>query len=196
MRQFGARPAEPSLARDKPAELRDRFAAAMAQPVVVAVGGMSMGTLDLVPQALEALGVRWVFHGVAVKPGKPVAYGLGPGGQHVFGLPGNPASAFVCSWLFVRMAITGLQGFAPPQPPRRWRATLNRSLEASRDPRPAFLPARVWNEAQRGMVAEPCEWGGSGDPFGLAAANALLFRARPTEEAEAGGMVEVILIAE
>ncbi|MBN2561264.1 MAG: molybdopterin molybdotransferase MoeA [Phycisphaerae bacterium] len=192
LRQFGAEPCQPTLARDTVGELRSRFAEAMTQPVVIAVGGMSMGTLDLVPRVLAELGVRWLLHGVAIRPGRPVAYGRGPAGQHVFGLPGNPVSAFVCAWLFVRMVIAGLHGFVP-QPPRRWRATLATALNASGDPRPAFLPARVWNDAQQGMMADPCKWRGSADPFTLAAANALLVWQKPTDTIEAGRAVEVIL---
>lgn len=195
VRQFGAEPVETRLARDTAADLKAAFAEAFRQPVVVAVGGMSMGTLDLVPQVLAEMGVRWVFHGVAVKPGKPVAYGVGPDGQHVFGLPGNPVSAYLCAWLFVRMAIRGMQGF-PPEPPQRWRATLAKAMKPSHDPRTAFAPARAWNDAERGIMVEPTAWGGSADPFGLASANALLVRTQPTEAAAVGDFVEVIFISE
>ncbi len=194
MRQFGARSAPAGIARDRPAELKQRLAQALKQPLVIAVGGMSMGTRDLVPQAVDELGVHLAFHGVAVRPGKPIAYGRGPAGQHVFGLPGNPVSVFVCAWLFVRMVIRGLQGF-PPRPPQRWPATLAGPLKAGRDQRPAFLPGRVWNDPHKGLTAQPCEWTGSADPFGLALANALLVRTRPTEAAEPGDVVEVILIS-
>lgn len=194
MRQFGAQPHDCGIARDDPAELRERFSSALRHPIVIAAGGMSMGTLDLVPQVLAELGVEWKFHGVRVRPGKPIAYGIGPDGQHVFGLPGNPVSAYVCSWLFVRMAVRGLMGHAV-LPPHRWRASLNREMTAARDARPAFVPARVWNDEQRGMVADPCGWGGSGDPFGQALANALLVRENPTETAIVGCHVDVILIS-
>jgi len=196
LRQFGAEPRSSTIARDTTTELKDRFTEALNQPLVLAVGGMSMGTLDLVPQVLAELGVQWAFHGVAVQPGKPLAYGRGPAGQHVFGLPGNPVSVFVCAWLFVRMVIRGLQGYLPMKPPQRWRATLAKPLNASRDPRPAFVPARVWHDEHHGMMTEPCRWGGSGDPFGLAEANALLFLPTPTEPSEAGRTLDIILTSD
>ncbi len=196
LRRFGAEPDEPVIACDKTDDLKRLLGQALARPVVLAVGGMSMGTLDLVPQVFEELGVRWAFHGVSLKPGKPVAYGRGPDGQHVFGLPGNPVSAFVCAWLFVRMVVRGLQGFLPAAPPPRWRATLAGPIEPSRDPRPLFVPARVWNDAEQGMIAEPCKWHGSSDLFALADANALLFRPTPTKAAEAGDPVDVILMTD
>lgn len=194
VRQFGGTPAHLGITEDNESVLRKRLSEALKSPVVVAAGGMSMGTLDLVPKVLADLGVNWIFHGVQVRPGKPIAYGRGPAGQHVFGLPGNPVSAFVCSWLFVRMAIRGLQGHVV-RPPHRWRATLAREIPPAKDPRPAFVPARVWNNAEWGFTAEPCGWGGSGDPFGAALANALLCRDTPTESLPIGSTVDVILIS-
>lgn len=194
MRQFGATPHHVGIIRDNEDELREKLSKALAHPVLIAVGGMSMGTLDLVPKVFAKLGVEWRFHGVNMRPGKPVAYGRGPAGQHVFGLPGNPVSAYVCSWLFVRMAVRGLAGHAV-RPPHTWRATLTRPLKPSKDGRPAFLPARVWNDAGQGMVVEPCGWGGSGDPFGAALANALIVRREPAVAVDAGGPADVILIS-
>jgi len=155
---------------------------------------MSMGTLDLVPGAFESLGVRWLFHGVEMRPGKPVAYGLGPAGQHVVGLPGNPVSSFVCAWLFVRMIVRGLQGFAV-RPPERIRATLAADLKPVHDARPAFVPARVQSDATSGLIVTPVAWGGSGDPFGLASANALLCRDAPTTSSVSGDPASVILLS-
>lgn len=193
MQQFGAVPARIGIARDDDADLRKQLRQALQSPVVITVGGMSMGTLDLVPKTCAELGVSWRFHGVSMRPGKPVAYGRGPEGQHVFGLPGNPVSAFVCSWLFVRMAVRGLVGH-PVTPPHRLRATLTRDIKPKRDPRPAFVPARFWNHSKAGELVEPCAWGGSGDPFGLAMANALLVLDNPTNGLSTDETVEVIPI--
>lgn len=191
VRRFGGAPVAFDIVPDDGAALRNALTSALRHPVVLTAGGMSMGTHDLVPRIAEALGIAWRFHGVRIRPGKPVAYGVGPIGQHVFGLPGNPVSAYVCAWLFARMAIRGLQGH-PVLPPHRWRATLARDLPAHRDPRPAFLPARVWNDAADGPMADACAWSGSADPFGLALANALLVIAQPATPLKAGDAVEVI----
>jgi len=193
-RQFGAVARESGIVRDNKPDIRQAMTDALQAPIVVASGGMSMGTHDLVPGVLAELGVTWRFHGVRVRPGKPIAYGRGPDGQHVFGLPGNPASAFVCAWLFVRMAIRGLQGF-PVLPPHRLQATLTKDVPPARDGRPAFSPARVWNRAEQGLVAEPCRWGGSADPFGPALANALLVREEPTRLLAAGTPAEIIYVS-
>jgi molybdopterin molybdotransferase len=83
--------------------------------VLVTTGGVSVGPHDLVRRALEELGVREVFWGVAVKPGKPLSFGV-RGRTLVFGLPGNPVSSLVGATLFVRPALLALQGAADPHP--------------------------------------------------------------------------------
>jgi molybdopterin molybdotransferase len=80
--------------------------------VVVTSGGVSVGRHDLVRETLAELGVEEVFWRVAVKPGKPVAFGVRDS-TLVFGLPGNPVSSLVAFELFVRPALRGLQGAIP-----------------------------------------------------------------------------------
>ena len=83
--------------------------------VLVTSGGVSVGPHDLVRTIGAELGVEEVFWGVAVKPGKPVWFGV-RGGSLVFGLPGNPVSSLVGFELFVRPAVLALQGAASPGP--------------------------------------------------------------------------------
>ena len=83
--------------------------------VLVTSGGVSMGPHDLVRRVASELGVSEVFWGVAVKPGKPLAFGV-RGSTLVFGLPGNPVSSLVGTLLFVRPALLARQGAAHPQP--------------------------------------------------------------------------------
>ena len=80
--------------------------------VLVSSGGVSVGPHDLVRRVLAELGVEEVFWGVAVKPGKPLAFGVRDG-TLVFGLPGNPVSSLVSVELFVRPALAALQGAEP-----------------------------------------------------------------------------------
>ncbi len=192
MSQFGALPTPSTIAMDTLEDLKAKFFRALEQPIVLVSGGMSMGTLDLAPEALAELGVLWLMHGVSVRPGRPVAYGRGSDGQHVFGLPGNPVSVFVCGWLFVRCVVAGLQGL-PPRPPQRVPATLVGEIKAHRDARPAFVPARTWIDASHGLMAEPCRWRGSADVFGAAEGTGLLCIPTPREGMAAGSRVDVIL---
>ena len=89
--------------------------------VLVTSGGVSVGPHDLVRRILGELGVEEDFWGVAVKPGKPLAFAM-RGATLVFGLPGNPVSALVGVELFVRPALRALQGAAEPGPELRDRA--------------------------------------------------------------------------
>jgi molybdopterin molybdotransferase len=83
--------------------------------VLVTSGGVSVGPHDLVRRIEAELGVEEVFWRVAVRPGKPVSFGV-RGGTLVFGLPGNPVSSLVGCELFVRPALLALQGAAEPGP--------------------------------------------------------------------------------
>jgi molybdopterin molybdotransferase len=73
---------------------------------LVVTGGVSAGARDHVPAALERAGVEAIFHGLAVRPGKPVLGGVGPQGQPVLALPGNPVAALV---LARRLALPALR---------------------------------------------------------------------------------------
>jgi molybdopterin molybdotransferase len=103
------------VAVDDEAVHREALAHALAADVVVTSGGVSVGPHDLVRRIEAELGVEEVFWGVAVKPGKPVSFGV-RGRTLVFGLPGNPVSALAGFELFVRPAVLRLQGAADPGP--------------------------------------------------------------------------------
>jgi molybdopterin molybdotransferase len=85
------------------------------EDVLVTSGGVSAGDFDLLPKAAERAGFELLFHGVAMRPGKPVAFGR-RGAALWFGLPGNPVSSAVCFRLFVRRALDALEGDALPGP--------------------------------------------------------------------------------
>ena len=83
--------------------------------VLVTSGGVSMGPHDLVRRVAAELGVEEVFWGVAVKPGKPLAFGI-RNETLVFGLPGNPVSSLVGALVFVGTALRAQQGMERPEP--------------------------------------------------------------------------------
>jgi molybdopterin molybdotransferase len=118
----------PSVADDE-ASTREAIARGLDADVLVTSGGVSVGAHDLVRAAQAELGVEEVFWQVAVRPGKPVAFGV-RGGTLVFGLPGNPVSSLVGFELFVRPALLALQGLP--------------------DPRPQYLPGRLDAAVSRG----------------------------------------------
>jgi molybdopterin molybdotransferase len=87
----------------------------LAANVLVSSGGVSVGPHDLVRSVGAELGIEEVLWGVAVKPGKPLWFGVRDE-TLVFGLPGNPVSSLVCFELFVRPAVLALQRAAEPLP--------------------------------------------------------------------------------
>jgi molybdopterin molybdotransferase len=94
---------------------RAAIARGLEADVLVTSGGVSMGPHDLVRRVAAELGVEEIFWGVAVKPGKPLSYGV-RGETLVFGLPGNPVSSLVGALVFVRPALLARQGHANPAP--------------------------------------------------------------------------------
>ena len=94
---------------------REALARGLEADVLVTSGGVSVGPHDLVRRIEADLGVVEVFWKVAVKPGKPLAFGVRDG-TLVFGLPGNPVSALVCFELFVRPAVLARQGVRDARP--------------------------------------------------------------------------------
>jgi molybdopterin molybdotransferase len=94
---------------------RQALERALAADVAVTSGGVSVGPHDLVRAVAAELGVEEVFWGVAVKPGKPLSFGV-RGRTLVFGLPGNPVSSLVGCELFIRPALLALQGAVDPAP--------------------------------------------------------------------------------
>jgi len=103
------------IAEDDESFHRKAIARALDADVVVTSGGVSVGPHDLVRMIAAELGVEEVFWGVAVKPGKPVSFGV-RGRTLVFGLPGNPVSTLAGFELFVRPAMLRLQGASEPGP--------------------------------------------------------------------------------
>jgi molybdopterin molybdotransferase len=132
--------------------------------VLILSGGVSMGKFDLVPKVLARLGVEEVFHNVAQRPGKPMWFGIGPQGQAVFGLPGNPVSTLVCLSRYVIPAIAEAMGTRRSAPERLALAapvTFQHSLTY-------FLPVTLEHDEWGRPWAHPRPPNGSGDFLSLA----------------------------
>ena len=87
-------------ARDTIESLETALAACAGADVMIFSGGSSVGERDLIVDLVERHGTM-VFHGIAVKPGKPIAFGTREDGKVWFGLPGNPLSTWVGFLIFV-----------------------------------------------------------------------------------------------
>ncbi len=134
-----------------------------SREVLILSGGVSMGQRDFVPGVLQELGVERVFHKIAQRPGKPMWFGIGPQGQAVFALPGNPVSALVCGRRYVLPALLEAMGLNTP-------ATETVRLADSLDQPAAlswFVPVRLRHEADGVRRAVPMPSPTSGDFSGL-----------------------------
>lgn len=159
--------------------------------LIVTLGGASVGDHDLVRAAGEALGLSMKVASVAVRPGKPTFFGVLADGRRMLGLPGNPASAFVCAELFLRPILKAYQGDPAPFFTITARAA---TPLAANGPREHWMRARLTH--QDGAI--------SVHPYGdqdsslvtvFAAADALLRRPAGAPAVEAGGLVEVLPLA-
>lgn len=130
--------------------------------VLILSGGVSMGRFDYIPQVLQELGVRVVFHKVSQRPGKPLWFGVGAGGQTVYALPGNPVSTLTCVVRYVFPGLLAAQGATPSE-------VETIPLAQSYEVKPSltvFLPVKLaHNEA--GQCATPQPTQGSGDFISL-----------------------------
>lgn len=152
--------------------------------LIVTVGGASVGDYDLVKPALGRLGLILAVGSVNVRPGKPTWFGTLGDGRRVLGLPGNPASAFVCAELFLKPLIAALQGAMAG--PRMEPAILAEDL-------PANGAREHWMRAvmtPNGLVALPDQDSSLVTVF--AGADALLRRAANAPAARAGERVEML----
>jgi molybdopterin molybdotransferase len=149
---------------DDETRLTDRLSLHLAtHEALILSGGVSMGRFDLVPKVLKSLGVREVFHRVAQRPGKPMWFGVGPRGQAVFGLPGNPVSTLICLVRFAIPAVTAAMGTRRPRPER---IALAKSV-AFDLPLAYFLPVAVEIDEWGQPWASPRPTNTSGDFLSL-----------------------------
>lgn len=112
--RLGVEPIDMGVVRDHPHLLEQALLeASSCADVILTSGGVSVGEADFMKQLLEQLG-QVVFWKIAMKPGRPLAYGK-VGNAHYFGLPGNPVSVMVTFYQFVREAMLVLMG--QPEPP-------------------------------------------------------------------------------
>lgn len=180
------------VVRDDPALLERAFAEAAANAdVVITSGGVSVGEADFVKAMLDRLG-EVVFWKIAMKPGRPLAYGK-IRGAHFFGLPGNPVSVMVTFYQFVRDALLVLSGANPVEPVPSFNATCTARLKKA--------PGRT--EFQRGVLARgadgtltvrPTGEQGSGVLKSMSEANCFIILGDATGNVEAGTSVEVQLL--
>lgn len=188
VRQAGALPDRRPAVGDDPDALARAFAAALADTdLLLTTGGVSVGDHDHVKPALEAAGVSLSVWKVAVKPGKPLAFGRHASGTPVLGLPGNPVSALATFTVFAGPAIRRLLGDPRPAP-ARVRARLTGPIR-HRPGRTELSRATLRREGEEWVVT-PHGNQGSGALVAIGQSNALVVVPAESTGLEAGTLVE------
>jgi len=192
VREAGGIPRFLGIARDNAESLRQHFAKVGDADALITIGGVSMGDYDCVKDVAAELGAEQSFWKVAMRPGKPNAYGR-LAGVPWWGLPGNPVSSMVSFLQYVRPALRKLGGCSDLFLP-----TVDAVLEHEIKSRPRFL------FLYRGVIrwnAESSHWSvrttgpqGSGIMSSLAAANCLISVPEDQVEVAAGARVKVQLL--
>jgi len=177
---------------DDPSLLEEAFGEAAANAdVVITSGGVSVGEADFVKRMLDELG-EVVFWKIAMKPGRPLAYGR-IGGAHFFGLPGNPVSVMVTFYQFVREALLKLMGVDPVAPVPTFPATCATRLRKAPG-RTEFQRAVVSRGPDGALTVRPTGEQGSGILKSMSEANCFIILGDATGNVEPGATVEVQLL--
>ncbi|GIU73037.1 MAG: molybdopterin molybdenumtransferase MoeA [Bryobacteraceae bacterium] len=186
VRQAGGEAVVLEPVRDRLEATVAALAEALKQDLVLLSGGVSAGKYDVVEQALAHFGAEIYFDRVLIQPGQPCVFGRA-GRTFFFGLPGNPASTFVCFEIFARAALDLLGGMREPRLPL--------ALAVLAEPfrhKPGltrFLPAQMEDGARIRLIP----WGGSGDIRALSLADCFLVAEPDRPAYEAGELIRVLM---
>ncbi len=181
------------VGKDDPNQLRLLIQEGLNSDLLLLSGGVSAGTMDLVPGILNQLGVTQVFHKVKVKPGKPIWFGVLEKNEkrtYVFGLPGNPVSSLIGFQLFVRAAIRKMMGL-PIKANQSVMAELTIDHQTRGD-RPVYWPGKLITDDSPIRKVKPLLWRGSSDLFALGEAEGLIFFPAEVHKNVAGQQVRFL----
>ena len=190
--RLGCEVIDMGVVEDAPEKLEHAFVtAADSADVVITSGGVSVGEADYVKKLLDKLG-EVVFWKIAMKPGRPLAYGK-VGNAHFFGLPGNPVSVMVTFYEFVRDALLILQGQREAAPLPMFKVALSAPIRK--------VPGRT--EFQRGILSADGNGGwtvrttgdqGSGILSSMSQANCFIVLESTIGNVAVGELVDVQLL--
>ncbi len=169
---------------DDKEQLKQEIGTALNVDIIILCGGVSAGDADYVPEILENLGVKKLFHKVKIKPGKPIWCGQLPSGGMVFALPGNPFSCHVTFKLFVEHYLKTCFGLPEEEPSM----LLLSAQKPKKTPFDEFFTATV------NQQLTPVLFNSSGDVKAALTANALAHHPADLPDLQAGDAVAFQLI--
>jgi molybdopterin molybdotransferase len=191
-RQLGVEATAFGIVPDDYDATRRALEAGLEYDVLLTSGGVSVGKFDFVKDVQDELGVQRRLWGVAMKPGKPLAFGVRER-TLVFGLPGNPVSAMVSFELFVRPALLRLMGYRKTTRPH-YQAIIEEDV-ANADGRTYVVRVRAWREDGMWHLSSTGAQG-SGILRSMVGANGLAFVPGGVRGIKAGEQVEFLLLRE
>jgi len=191
-RQLGVEATPFGIVPDDYDATRRAIRAGLEYDVLLTSGGVSVGKFDFVKDVQDELGVERRLWGVAMKPGKPVAFGV-RGGTLVFGLPGNPVSAMVSFELFVKPALLRLMGYRKTTRPL-YKAIIEEDV-ANADGRTYVVRVRAWREDGTWHISSTGAQG-SGILRSMVGANGLAFVPGGARGVRAGEAIDFLLMRE
>jgi len=190
VRECGGIPLQIGIAKDRRDDLLAKFRAAMRADLILSSGGVSVGDYDLVKEIMKEVGNRMQFWQVAMKPGRPLAFGS-LGDVPTVGMPGNPVSAMVSFEQFIRPAILKMLGHENLFR-RIVRASLDEDIEKKKGIR-HFIRARIRRDGEDYTVVTTGEQG-SGILKSMVRANGLIILPEEATVVRKGAMVKVQLL--
>jgi molybdopterin molybdotransferase len=190
IRESGGEPTILKVARDTVGEIRARLNEAMQFDALLSTGGVSVGQFDHVKGALDELGMRQLFHGVAQRPGRPLKFGT-VGHRPIFGLPGNPVSTMVCFYLYARPALLKMAGRNRVGLPRV-KARCAVDIKIAQD-LTEFVRVKIERDGES-LIATPTGNQGSGILSSLSRADGLLIGPSAETLLKAGAYATVLLL--
>jgi molybdopterin molybdotransferase len=189
--QCGADAAVIGPLADRVQDIANAMSGAIAShDLTIVVGGASVGDHDHARPAVRDLGGAFLFEKVALRPGKPTWFAR-IGGRLVLGLPGNPASAFVCARLFLRPLIDQMCGRDPMTSAGVRKARTRAPLSANGSRETYLRAALATDESGQAWVAAPAKQDSSLLSV-FVSAQALIVRAPDAPESPAGALVDVL----
>ncbi len=179
------------IVKDEINPLMKKIKRGLESDILIVTGAVSVGELDLVPEALKKVGITSLFHKVAVRPGKPFLFGV-HGHRLIFGLAGNPVSSLVGFLLFIKPAIRKMLGQKPGLIIEE--GILSKDVY-NKSGRKSLFPARLRAKKSEWFV-DPLPYTGSADLLSASCADVFLIIDRKQTCASRNSVVKFLRISE
>jgi len=190
VQKYGGDPEYLGIAKDNYDDVKEKFEKAMGSDIIICSGGVSMGRYDFIPDVLKSYGTEILIHKIAMKPGKPVVFGI-LNNSLFFGLPGNPVSVMISFIEFVRPSLLKLCGSRQIHKPEI-RAVLKETIH--KKPKRRHFVRGIYTVKNGTVFVKTTGEQGSGILSSMAAANCLIILPEGMVTAEAGTSVTIQLI--